>query len=75
MNNFQHPEQLTSEVFVSNVLLQDCDWEQIKWKTKRLGKQAYDRDGNPIIHYRPVLAKVFEVERFQMFVNQIEGRR
>ena len=69
--NFRHPEQLPDEIFVTNILPLNVtkdsdDWAEIGWTTKRLGKQAYDRDRNPIEQYRPVFAKKFETERFQM---------
>ena len=51
-----HPELREGEIFLSNV--DDEHYPRIKWKTKRRGIVAYDRDGN-IIEKRKGLRPVF----------------
>lgn len=40
---FDHPEALAGEVWMGN--LWAVDFQQVGWKSKRLGKVTYDSDG------------------------------
>lgn len=58
----EHPELKPGEVFFTNLSCED-DWEEIGWLSKRLGKTAYDVNGNIIPGLRPVFVWKSELER------------
>lgn len=63
---YVHPEQMRDEVFLTNCQRKHRD--QIGWKTKRFGVQAFDTSGNLIVtsgmpeDFIPVFVKVWEVK-------------
>jgi len=59
--NKSHPERRSDEVFLANV--PDEDWARLPWETKRIGKTAFDFDGNRISNVRPVFVAKKEVGR------------
>lgn len=68
-----HPEQQDDEIYMGNTTMDAV--RELLWRTKRLGKTAFDRDGipvqqesiDPIIDSKslliPCFIKVAEVER------------
>ena len=59
--NKSHPERKPDEVFLANVPVDD--WPRLPWETKRIGKAAFDFDGNRISDLRPVFVTMAEVGR------------
>lgn len=60
-----HPEALPGEVWVSNVSTRawgEHVFDQIGWKSKRLGTTAFDSLGEPIRDMVPVFAQRSEIE-------------
>jgi hypothetical protein len=55
-----HPEQQDDEVFITNSRPEDVSL--ICWTTKRIGGQAFGKDGNPITSLVPVFVKRREIE-------------
>jgi len=55
-----HPECLTGEIYIGNGSL--VVFKKKEWKTKRMGRKAYDLTGQPISG----------VQIFPMFVQRIE---
>lgn len=73
MDEYKHPEQLEDEVFYGNVDNGEDGFEDprpgflfkdLVFKTKRLGKTAYDTTGKPIFGSSPVFVKKEERERW-----------
>lgn len=60
-----HPERATDELFIDNISSEslNINLKKIRYKTKRLGKIAYDMDGNEIKGMRPVFIKQSELDR------------
>jgi uncharacterized protein (UPF0335 family) len=57
-----HPELKAGEVFLHNVTPGTSDWTRIHYKTKRLGKQAYNLYGKALEHNsKPVFVKEEEL--------------
>ena len=57
-----HPETEPGEVFITNCsYTNDDSYEQMEWKTKRVGLIAYDSDGRPVRGLYPVFVKLEEV--------------
>jgi hypothetical protein len=56
-----HPEQYDNEVLIGNCNLPDYTF-RTEWKTKRLGKIAYDVNGNPIKDLFPVFVSKEEIK-------------
>lgn len=64
-NDAKHPELQDGEVFLTNTYIDDFD--RIQWKTKRMGEQAYDKNGKPVPGYSgiyPVFVQKSEYEKF-----------
>lgn len=68
-----HPERKDNETYWGNISSEfiessgkknpdalNINFNKISYKIKRLGKNAYDRDGNPIKDMRPVFIKMSE---------------
>lgn len=60
--NETHPELMEGEMFLHNVFGND-DWESLRYKTKRLGIQAYTREGVPLRDPRPAFVQRTEFEK------------
>ena len=56
-----HPEQSDNEVLITNCDLSDFIF-RIGWGTKRLGKIAYDVNGNPIKGLFPAFVSKEEIK-------------
>lgn len=59
----KHPEQQDDEIYLGNTSFEDAC--KSKWRTKRLGRQAIDRNGKPLAlanQLKPWFVKVSEVE-------------
>jgi hypothetical protein len=54
-----HPEQLDDEVLLTNI--QTSYYHHIGWATRRPGKIAYDKKGNPVEGMIPVFVKISEI--------------
>ena len=67
----QHPELRGGEMFLSNA--DDEHYPRIKWKTKRRGEVAYDRNGY-IVEETPNLRPVF-VQRDEYVVGMKKHRK
>jgi hypothetical protein len=59
---FRHPEAHDCEIWLGN--LYAVDFNLVGWKTKRLGKEAFNSDGTPLRggNMRPVLVQRAEIE-------------
>lgn len=47
----QHPELQEGEIFIGNYSFYgraQREWDEMRWKTKRKGTVAYDKDGEPL---------------------------
>ena len=55
-----HPEAREGEVLIGNMFV--CDFTAVGWRTKRLGKVAYETSGKRIPNFRPVFVSRFEIE-------------
>ena len=55
-----HPELQDGEIWLTNATREQLD--DIGWRTKRMGKQAYDRQGHPI----------WDGETYPVFVQKTE---
>lgn len=60
MPRADHPEATETEVCIGNMWA--CDFPRVGWKSKRMGKVSYDRDGRPIPTFRPVFVLRTEIE-------------
>lgn len=58
--NETHPELRKGEMFLTNGVLET--YVQIGWKTKRRGRRAYSKKGEPLLEYRPVFVQRSEYE-------------
>lgn len=60
--DFIHPELKDGEVFFTNSSL--SDFQEMAFKTKRMGKAAFDGKGNQLNHedWYPVFIKIEELE-------------
>lgn len=57
--NLPHPEAHEGEVWIANLPPNQID--TIRWQSKRVGRVAYDIEGNVIPNVFPVFAKAFEL--------------
>ena len=64
-DNYVHPEQGPHEYFLGNSF-NDSEWVSAfslcSWKTKRLGRVAYDKHGEIVTGCKPFFASREEVE-------------
>lgn len=60
-NDIDHPEALASEVFIGNHLAESDLYKEI-FRTKRLGKVAYDDQGNRLEGFFPAFVSRVEFE-------------
>ena len=58
--DFKHPELLDNEVFFTNSSL--SDFQEMAFKTKRMGKVAFDGKGNQLNHE----------DWYPVFINNLE---
>lgn len=55
----QHPEQMNDELFIDNFEERQC--ANVLWKTKRVGKVSYNKQGHVIESSVPMFVKRQEV--------------
>ena len=55
--NDAHPELLEGEMFLTNCLIDSDVYHEIRWKTKRRGRQAYAMDGTPLHLNKPIFVQ------------------
>lgn len=68
--DFIHPELKDGEVFFTNSSL--SDFQEMAFKTKRMGKVAFDGKGNQLNHedWYPVFIKIEELELSEKTLSQ-----
>lgn len=59
--NATHPELGAGELFLGN--MDDRDFTNCGWTTKRRGRQSYDRYGVPYNSARPVFVMTAEIQK------------
>lgn len=57
---WRHPESEPDEVWIGNMFASDL--HHVGWKSKRLGKAAYDVRGKTIPNFRPVFVGRTELD-------------
>lgn len=67
--NTDHPEIRQGEVWVANATPEEI--EEINWKTRRVGHQAYNSSGKPIPGVKPVFIQVEEAELAAAALKQL----
>lgn len=68
--NKSHPEKLEDEIFLTNAT--HSGFENLRWRTKRLGVTAFDENGervDPQFGLFPVFVKRLEWEDIQRFID------
>ncbi len=71
MNNFIHPEQRLNEVFFTNSDFKK--FNDMKWTTRRMGKVAYDGNGNVlgVPNWFPIFVDVKELKSSGKTLSEI----